>query len=163
MARIYDVGLQEAADVVWDNLSMAEVFTKMAAEGGTGDIPLRWCLIIAAAGLWSAVDIFIKQVASGDEKLGTSASAWFEKNEKLVHQIRNGAVHYSQPQGVGRSVTVEEGATKSTTFVWVRRRTEDAEYEETLIEDVLSRLTRVRERIEQHVLATTGQKTISLG
>jgi hypothetical protein len=163
MARIYEAGSQEAAQVVWDNLYMAEVFTKKAAEGGARDIPLRWCLIIAAAGLWSAVVIFNKEVASGNEKLGTSASEWFKKNEKLVHQIRNRAVHNSQPQGVGQSVTVEEGASKSTLFVWVLRQAGDTEYEETPIEDVLSRLTRVRERIEQHVLATTGRKYMNFG
>jgi len=146
-------------DAVWDSLSMAAYFIEKAREGGAPNLPQRWCLNVAAGGLWSAVDIFNKKMARGGQRLSRDgvkkdADGWFHQKERLVNQIRHGAVHYEQPHGVGESIAVGEGELTSTaSFVWVR-----SIHDKTPMDEVLSRLSAIRESIEEHVLNSTGTR-----
>ncbi len=146
--------------VVWDNLAMAEVFTHIARQGGAPYIELEWFLNGAAGGLWAAADIFNKKVADGDERLGQhdSATPWFDDNEPLVNQLRHGAVHFRQEQGVGRAVEHVAGTEpKLFKYVWFGCDFDGNKNEVIPINETLLRLDVVRSHIEEHVSTISGQ------
>jgi len=136
-------GWREPQLRVWDNLIIAEAFTEMAREGGTPEIPQRWCVNIVANGLRAAVEIFNHRVAGKQEKLGTGTRSWFKEHELLVYQVRNGASHFSHRHGVGYTVSIREGIqTKPSPFVWIGDP--EGEHTEIPMEEVLSRLSAVQ-------------------
>lgn len=161
---------------VWDNIDMAKCFIAKAraARKGEDDIGFRWCLNIAAGGLWSAMDIFIRKV-----KIGTvpkSANKWFDQNEKLVNQIRHGAVHYARPQGVGQifSPRRRDGEDtevfrvfapgvdddETTSFLWIG---EGSQQKQIPIDEVVSRLDTACDLVKDTVFGQTGVRYINFG
>lgn len=145
---------------VCDNVEIAKSFISKAEQAarGIGDIRLRWCLNIAAGGLWSAVEIFDRKVATSKERFSkTKPSDWFTANEPLVPQIRNGAVHYKQPHGVGQSFS-PGSEDRGSAFVWI-----GGVDDTLLVEEVLSRLNKVAERIEQQVKEKSHSWRIAFG
>ena len=151
-------GWQEPYRVVCYNIEIAQAFIKKAEQGGIPpDVSQRACLIIAAGALWSAVDIFNEKVVGGKDigsrlnsKKGkrTNTTNWFKEHERLVDQIRNGAVLATRPpSGVGQTVGP---ATEVSIFVWVK--TDDGDYQDIPIAEVLSRLNKVADQIKEHAL-----------
>ena len=141
---------------VWDRLHMARFFT-LLAQAEPERMPRMWCLNIVAEALWSAVDIFNRHVAEQQSKLGPKTTAWFKANEPLVHFIRNGAVHYAQPTGLGVVVTsgADDDAPTVEPTVWIML---GGKHENTPLGEVVSRLTAVRLSIEKQVLMVTGER-----
>ncbi len=150
----------EASYAVWDRLAMAEIFTHVARLRGAPCMRLEWFVNGAAGGLWAAVDIINHRIASeATERLGTSPTSWFEEHEPLVYEIRNGAVHFSHHHGVGRAVQQIAGAEPELVkFIWVERDF-DGNYGSFIpLEEALSRFDAVREHVEAHLTAVTGQE-----
>jgi len=160
---------------VWDNIDMAKFFIAKAraARKGEHDIRFRWCLNIAAGGLWSAMDILIDKMKI---KEANSASDWFKDNEELVNQIRHGAVHYNPAQGVGQSFsprrrdgedtnvfrTFSPGVDdeETTSFLWIG---EGSQQEQIPIDEVVSRLDTACELVKDTVFERTGVQFINFG
>jgi hypothetical protein len=162
-------GWEEPHKTVCDNIQIAETFIRWAEQREIAPaVPQRWCLIIAASALWSAVEIFNKKVASQvEEKLtskkgkGVSAQTkdWFQEHEPLVDTIRNGMVHAARPQtGVGQTIGPD---TEVSIHVWVK--TDDGDYQEIPIAEALSRLNKVADQIRDHAFGLAKTWYISLG
>ncbi len=112
------------------------------------------------------MDTFIRNVKI--EGMATSANKWFNQKEKLVNQIRHGAVHYAWAHGVGQTFSprgrdgddtkvfrvfspgVDDDDT--TSFLWIG---EGSRQKQIPIDEVLSRLDTACELLKDTILEQT--------
>ncbi len=155
----------DAHGVVCDNVEMALDFISKIRNGST-EVRPRWCLIIAANALWSAVDVFNRSVAkSVDERLNskrskpTNTTNWFKECEPLIASLRSGSAHTGKGQGVG--LTVGPGPDDVAQFFWARNAGGD--YDQIPLDEALSKLERIAEQIKAHVFEKTHEWSIAFG
>jgi len=113
----------------------------------------------AAAGLWSAIDIYIRKVDPEEKKpsaeyplLSGHASKWFKENERLVNYIRHSQTHYDWRVEVASLTRPPDVSKPSTVLVIVRGK----RVEQIPITEVISRLEAVCDRVNDLISKQTG-------
>jgi hypothetical protein len=162
---------EEPHATVCDNLDIAEFFIKRTRTASDDPRP-RWCLIIAANALWSAVEVFNKKVASkNDEQLTTkngkltNTTNWFKQlgsQGRLIEHIRTGAVHTGDLHGIGETMkAADDGSVVSNEFYWVKK----GNTSETVasVDEAISWFTDVAKLIRDHVFDKTRSGYIRFG
>ena len=83
---------------------------------------------------------------------------WFKTHGPLVHFVRNGQFHDSNPYGVGQELDLTTSTPTASSFLWTG---DPGDLEKIPVAEALSQLTNVGATVRQHILDLTGKGYIS--